>query len=148
MEHNKPHAHRLRKGRHSQPGQVYMITVVTAGRQRFFDDFSAARVLIGVLKKENDLRRASTLAYVLMPDHLHWLMQLMSDVPLSHTVRAVKSLTTLQLGHPMWQRGYHDHAVRNDEDLKAMARYIIANPVRAGLVSSVADYPHWDAMWL
>jgi REP element-mobilizing transposase RayT len=121
MEHNKPHAHRLRMGRHSQPGQVYMITVVTAGRQRFFDDFSAARVLIGHLKK-NHLRRASTLAYVLMPDHLHWLMQLMSDAPLSQTVRAVKSLTTLQLEHPMWQRGYHDHAVRNDDDLKAMAR--------------------------
>ncbi len=148
MNQQMPHSHRLRLGRHSQAGQVYMVTVVTIGRRPWFEDFWAARVLVGHLKKEHALHRASTLAYVLMPDHLHWLMQLGEDVPLSQTVRSVKSLTTHRLGHPVWQRGYHDHAVRSDEDLQAMARYIVANPVRAGLVSSVADYPHWDAMWL
>ncbi|MFV3290267.1 transposase, partial [Pseudomonas sp. NY11955] len=29
-----------------------------------------------------------------------------------------------------------------------VARYIVANPIRAGLVSRVGDYPHWDAVWL
>ena len=36
----------------------------------------------------------------------------------------------------------------SDEDLVAVARYIVANPVRAGLVKNVRDYPHWDAVWL
>ena len=148
MNDKMPHSHRLRMGRHSQAGQVYMITMVTIGRQPWFADFSAARVLIRHLKNENELQRASTLAYVVMPDHLHWLMQLGKEVPLAQSVRAVKSLTTHRLGHPVWQRGFYDHAVRSDEDLQARARYIIANPVRAGLVSSVADYPHWDAVWL
>jgi hypothetical protein len=38
--------------------------------------------------------------------------------------------------------------LRRDEDLRAVARYVILNPVRAGLVQRVGDYPHWDAVWL
>ncbi|MES9878966.1 MAG: transposase, partial [Candidatus Sedimenticola sp. 1PA] len=33
-------------------------------------------------------------------------------------------------------------------DIKELARYIVANPLRGGLVESIGDYPHWDAMWL
>ena len=46
------------------------------------------------------------------------------------------------------QRDFYDHAVRNDEALFEIARYIVANPLRAKLVDSVADYPHWYARWL
>jgi len=49
---------------------------------------------------------------------------------------------------PLWQHGFHDRALRQEEDLRAVARYAIANPVRAGLVKRVADYPLWDAVWL
>ena len=48
----------------------------------------------------------------------------------------------------LWQRGYHDRALRRDEDLKAAARYIVMNPLRAGLVKRPGDYPLWDAVWL
>ena len=48
----------------------------------------------------------------------------------------------------VWQKGFHDHAIRKDEDIKAVARYIIANPLRAGLVENIGDYPFWDAVWL
>jgi len=74
MDNIQPHSHRLRLGRFSQAGQVYMVTVFTLGRQPFFTDFAAARALVHTLKTESDLHRAHTLAYVVMPDHLHWLM--------------------------------------------------------------------------
>jgi REP element-mobilizing transposase RayT len=51
-------------------------------------------------------------------------------------------------GAPVWQRGFHDHALRGDEDVRAIARYIVANPLRAGLVRAIGDYPWWDAEWL
>ena len=35
-----------------------------------------------------------------------------------------------------------------DEDLAGVARYIVANPLRAKLVRALADYPFWDAVWL
>ena len=49
---------------------------------------------------------------------------------------------------PLWQRRFHDRAVRHDEDLTSLARYIVANPLRAGLVERISEYPHWDAVWL
>jgi len=48
----------------------------------------------------------------------------------------------------VWQRGFHDHAVRREENLRALARYIIANPLRAGLTRSPAEYSFWDCVWL
>jgi REP element-mobilizing transposase RayT len=83
-----------------------------------------------------------------MPDHLHWLMQLGEQVDLVRCVQGVKSMVSRQLGAPVWQAGFHDRAMRQEEDLQALARYIVANPLRAGLVTRVGDYPHWDAMWL
>ena len=49
---------------------------------------------------------------------------------------------------PIWQRAFFDHGLRDDEDTAKVARYIVANPLRAGLVTKLGDYPHWDAIWL
>jgi len=141
-------SHRLRIGRHSQANQVYLVTMVTIHRQPVFAEFQAARCLVRTLHEEQRLGRASTWAYVLMPDHLHWLMQLGDKVDLTRCVQSVKSMVTRQLGQPVWQAGFHDRAMRQEENLQALARYIVSNPVRAGLVKRVGDYPHWDAMWL
>ena len=35
-----------------------------------------------------------------------------------------------------------------DEDLKSIARYIVANPLRAELAQEIGEYPHWDSIWL
>jgi len=145
---DQPHSHSLRMGRHTQAGQIYLLTTVTAGRQPVFADFKAARVLIRCLQRSEQLKQADTLAFVVMPDHLHWLMQLGSGMALSTCIGSVKSISARQLGLPVWQKGFHDHAVRKEEDLPALARYVVANPVRAGLVKRVGQYPHWDAIWL
>jgi putative transposase len=142
------HGRNLRAGRVSIPNQVYAITTVTRRRSPFFSDLAAARKLVGVLQEQAELQRATTLAYVVMPDHLHWLMQLSPGHDLSAVVRAVKSVSSRRIGRAVWQRGFHDHALRDEDDVKDWARYIVANPVRAGLVKRVGDYPHWDAVWL
>jgi REP element-mobilizing transposase RayT len=144
----KAESNRLRTGRHSQADQVYLLTMFTHNRQAVFVEFQAARCLIRTLQAEERLSRASTWAYVLMPDHLHWLMQLGEEVDLARCVQGVKSLVSRQLGETVWQAGFHDRAMRKEEDLQGLARYIVANPLRAGLVKRVGDYPHWDAMWL
>ena len=43
---------------------------------------------------------------------------------------------------PLWQAGYYDRVLRGSDDVKAFVLYIMANPVRAGLVASPAEYPH------
>lgn len=67
----KPHAKNLRKGRYSQNHQIYLITTVTNQRQAFFTDLYTARAVINTLMEEQKTGNAETLAFVLMPDHLH-----------------------------------------------------------------------------
>jgi len=143
-----PHGKDLRKGRVSLPEQVYHVTAVTRGRDPVFSDLRAARLLVGVLREAQARGEATTLAFVIMPDHLHWLLQLEGRVSLSKLVGAVKAVTAHGLGGRIWQSGFHDHALRQEEDLVEAARYIVANPLRAGLVKRIGDYPHWDAVWL
>jgi REP element-mobilizing transposase RayT len=100
------------------------------------------------------VKQVKTLAFIVMPDHVHWLIQLTDDVALSRVLQTVKSTSARRLNRYLnrkgrvWQDGFHDHAIRKEEDIKKAARYIIANPVRAGLVASVRDYSHWDAIWV
>jgi len=62
---------------------------------------------------------------------------------------ASRRIRALGGGHAdfAWQPGFHDRAIRSDEDLQALARYVVANPLRAGLVTSIGRYSHWDAVW-
>ena len=152
MDTTKPHASSLRNGRVSETGRIYLITCVTHERGRFFSEWTCGRALVNVLMKES--HRAKTLAYVVMPDHLHWLMQLEQDTPLGDLMRSVKGVSSWQINRRLkrsgrlWQPGFHDHALRGEEDLIATARYVVANPLRAGLVQRIGDYPLWDAVWL
>lgn len=143
-----PHGKNLRNGRFSESGQVYVITTVTRERQPVCQDFLAARALIQVMMGHDLAGFAATLCFVVMPDHLHWMMQLGEGKHLGQVVQAMKSLTSRRIGTLVFQKGYYDHAVSREEDMKGMARYIVANPLRAGLVSNVYNYPHWDAIWL
>jgi putative transposase len=144
----QPASRRLRTGRTSIPGQVCLVTTVTRERKPVFEDLSAARRTIRCLIESAALGHATTLAFVLMPDHLHWLFQLGQPLSLSRVVQQMKSFSAHAAGAAQWQPGFHDHALRRDEDLAAAARYLIANPLRAGLVRHIGDYPHWDAVWL
>ena len=143
-----PRQRQLRKGRFSQPNQIYHVITNTKNRQPIFKNHVMARKLIQQLMLQQQLGNASTLAFMVMPDHLHWLLQVNSKQNLSAIVKSVKAKTAQSVGAPIWQAGYYDHAVRGDEDVQAIARYIVANPIRAGLVKRVGDYTYWDAVWL
>nr|WP_294977499.1 transposase [uncultured Pseudomonas sp.] len=144
------HGKNLRNGRHSIEGQRYLVTTVTYQREPVFTHWNASCPVAQTL---HQLAQANLLAWVLMPDHLHCLIQLEKD-SLSDFMQRLKSLTAISLNKALkrtgkvWQSGYHDHALRRNEDLKAAARYLIANPLRAGLVKSLCDYPFWSAVWL
>uniref|UniRef100_UPI000F06693B REP-associated tyrosine transposase n=1 Tax=Pseudomonas viridiflava TaxID=33069 RepID=UPI000F06693B len=94
-----------------------------------------------------------SLAWVVMPDHLHWLFELRTD-SIAGVMRRVKSKAAIAVNKTsgckgrLWQYGYHDKAIRKEQDLIHYARYIVANPMRAGLVGSVKDHPLWDATWI
>jgi len=137
----------LRKGRFSQSGMVYHITTVTKNRTPYFNVLAYGRKVVQQLMKLQQDGIAETLCYMVMPDHLHWLMVL-HDGSLSRLVQLLKGRSARAIGESLWQPNYYDHAIRQDEDLREIARYIIANPLRAGLVERINDYPLWDAVWM
>jgi REP element-mobilizing transposase RayT len=138
----------------SLAGHVYLVTTTTHQREPLFADFPTARLAIAALNHRETLAGAVLHAWVLMPDHLHLLLQLGDEDQLSALMNRVKSrvsrVVNRHLGRtaPVWQCGFHEHLLRTEEDLKGVARYIVLNPVRDGLVRRALDYPHWDAVWL
>ncbi len=149
------HAGDLRKGRWSGAHQAYLITTVTHRRERLFEEPVCARAVIHALRHATEQGFAHTHAFVVMPDHLHWLMSLGEEIGLSATVGRVKGTSARWInsalnrtGLAVWQPGFHDHALRTEEDVRGIARYVVANPLRAGLVAQVGDYSWWDAEWL
>ena len=172
MAHSKAHARNLRKGRHSQVGGYYFLTATVAGRRDIFSDSTRARMVLDAIRWLRLANRIVVDAAVVMPDHLHMAGHLGTGLrqdaaptsgsvggpsgpgsrqdaapTLASVMHTFKSYTANRLSRsgvlpPVWQAGYHDHALRDDEDYRVRVRYLLQNPVRAGLVPRAEDYPY------
>ncbi|UZE09472.1 MULTISPECIES: REP-associated tyrosine transposase [Pseudomonas] len=143
----------LRKARVSESGRIYLLTAVTEQRQPVFADWQSGRRLVDQLRLADQTSRVTSMAWVVMPDHLHWLVELhhgtLAELMCRIKSRSSRSINLVRGGQGrIWQPGYYDRALRRDEDIKDAARYIVLNPLRAGLVKRIGDYPLWDAIWL
>jgi REP element-mobilizing transposase RayT len=88
-------------------------------------------------------------AWVVMSNHVHVLLK--PHKPLREITRAIKSTSARQAnvilsstGKPFWQDESYDHWVRGEREFESIVRYIERNPVRAGLVQSVEEWP-WSS---
>ena len=150
-----PHyqGNKLRKGRFSETGRAYLVTAVTHERHTVFHDWRLARLLVAELRQASETGLVESLAWVIMTDHLHWLI-ILQDATLAAVIHRVKSRSAININKQIgtsgrfWQKGFHDRAVRRDEDIQVIARYIVANPLRAGITEDIGAYPLWDAAWL
>ncbi len=152
---DKPGNRALRRGRVSIAGHIYHVTSrATDDTQPFRNPgsaFEACRAIHRYFLSSD----AKCLAWVLMPDHAHWLIELGVTESLPDVVGTLKKAISTGVnrerqrgGESVWQRGFHDRALRRDEDLLVAARYVVANPLRAGIVQRLGDYPWWSAVWL
>ncbi|MCD6298736.1 MAG: transposase [Deltaproteobacteria bacterium] len=139
---------KLRTGRRSVPGQVYLLTSATFKRRPIFQNKEAAEIVLNSLFHIKDQGRILLEAAVVMPDHVHVVAGLVSET-LGEVMQGFKGFTAWSINRllnrkgPVWNSQYHDHAVRKDEVLLEVIRYCLNNPVRAGLVKDFHDYPHW-----
>ncbi|WP_095158405.1 transposase [Pseudomonas sp. Irchel 3E13] len=150
---DRPHNKRLRHGRFSEQGRLYLLTTTVADRVPIFREMCLARLVIVQFRQVQDEGLANSLAWVVMPDHIHWLIEL-RQTSLNTLMQRFKSRSARLVNAAggrqgrLWQPGFHDRALRREDDILEVARYIVANPLRAGLVQRLGDYPHWDAVWL
>jgi REP element-mobilizing transposase RayT len=144
----------LRRGRVTLHNGVYFVTAATYRRIALFRNCCAARTAARSFEDPQVLGDASMLAWVLMPDHAHWLIQLGATTPLGVCVGRIKSASSREINRAcrrrgcVWAPAFHDHALRAEEDVAVAARYLVANPLRAGLVDRIGDYPYWNAVWI
>ncbi len=142
----------LRRGRIPLPNHLYLLTFITDGRRPIFTDTACAMAAARAINDARLWPDARLLAWVLMPDHWHGLVQLGGTGGLAPLVQRLKANSARPLpagvARPVWGRGFHDHALRQEEDVRAVARYIVMNPVRAGIATSPRFYAYWNAVWL
>jgi putative transposase len=137
-----------------QQGHCFSVAIGTAHRIRHFKKPDTVRLCLDALSESAERYHASVFAYCFMPEHLHLLVAMAPGVDLVQFVRQFKQLSAYrfrrQSSHArLWQARFYDHALRSDENLSGVARYIWENPVRAGLAESAAEYPYsgclvWD----
>jgi putative transposase len=124
----------------------YLITAVTRNRSPAFGDSHFAREVASHIPPFFEARAFAVIAYCLMPDHVHLLLEgTADDADLREAVRVWKQVVGYawksRTNTYLWQVGFHDHVLRERDHTCAVVGYLLNNPVRAGLVEHAADYP-------
>ena len=144
----------LSKGRYSENDREYFITFVCKNRTNIFLDENLARFFCKTITTNEAQCDCIWLTWVLMPNHFHGLLRLGEKSSLSQTIKRLKGSTAriinieLNQSESIWQQGFFDRALRKCEDRKQIARYIIANPLRKGIVLNIGEYPYWNSVFL
>lgn len=132
------------------PGGTYFFTVNLADRSRrlLVDNVEALRQS---WREVEQAHAFSTLAAVVLPDHLHVVWTLPpGDADFSTRLRLLKSGFTRRLrasgliapNEKIWQNRFWEHAIRDDRDLENHINYVHFNPVKHGHVAEIPDWPY------
>ena len=124
----------------------YFLTFCTDQRHRAFE--SSERVDLArtqILRAAGD-EQIEVTAYCFMPDHLHMLVEGLEErADCRRFIKRAKQFSGFyskkQFGRTLWQRYGYERTLRDEDDTLGVARYIIENPLRAGLVEDVSKYP-------
>ncbi len=130
----------------SYDSPLYFVTICTLHRRKIVDlaaVHSAFRKY--ALRGETEFNVAVG-RYIIMPDHLHFFVRGGADFILAQWANGLKRAMSVALGatskQPLWQPGFFDHLLRNDESYGQKWNYVRENPVRAGFITSAEDWPY------
>jgi putative transposase len=126
--------------------QRYSVTMCTVFRTPIFDNLAFGKDAVAQILQAAHEWQFDLIAYCLMPDHVHLLAAAQSErCDLTRFVKHAKQGTGFNCrqstGQSLWQPGYHDRILRDDEATLTVAKYILENPVRAGLATALGEWP-------
>jgi putative transposase len=126
--------------------QRYFVTTCTAFRRPLLRDDETVRQILRQIEALARQMEFAVVAYCFMPDHLHLLIIANSEASdLQRFVKQLKQMTGYsyrqQHRKSLWQPGFHERILRNDEATLDVARYVLENPVRAKLAKELGDWP-------
>ncbi len=140
-------------------GSLYFFTLVTQDRREIFRHEMARRLLREAMESTRAERLWTTVAIVLLPDHLHLIWRMSGDdLDYSTRIGAIKKRFTrayLAAGgsegsvsdggrkhrrRGVWQQRFWEHTNRDARDFHLHVDYIHTNPVKHGLVNYPRDW--------
>ncbi len=131
-------------------GQIFHVFNRANDRMRLFHDASDYDQFIELMRRAKERYPVRIYAFCVMPNHFHAVVEPRAEGALSGfmrwwmTTHACRyQLRSPSVGH-LWQGRYKGLAVRRDEHLLAVMRYVLQNPVRAGLTQFVERW-RWSS---
>jgi REP element-mobilizing transposase RayT len=143
-------SHRLQKTVYQ--GEISVsFTLCIKDRFPLFNNASIVNIFENFLRSEVERFFCVIPVYCFMPDHQHLIISgINSGSNMLNVIKSYKQKTGYWLSQNQinadWQKGFFDHIIRKDEGLINVARYILNNPVRNGLVENWQDYPYQGAI--
>ena len=124
----------------------YFLTFCARDRLPVFRDPEVVEQTLAQFRRTSTLEQFAILAYCLMPDHAHLLAEGLSiESDLRRFAKMAKQrsggLYARTHDRKLWQAGYYERVLREEDDVRALARYIVDNPIRGRLAEAPADYP-------
>ena len=125
----------------------YSLTFCTDQRRPTFTERRAVDLVLSQIVRASTECAFDVPAYCFMPDHTHLLVHGQSESSdCKRFIVLAKQYSgyyySKEFGRKLWQRYGFERTLRKDEATLAAARYIVDNPIRAKLVTSVKDYPY------
>jgi REP-associated tyrosine transposase len=125
---------------------LYFITICTIHRQKIGDLCAAHRAFECYVRRARDEFGVAVGRYVMMTDHVHFFVRGNDEFDLAQWVNGLKRAISVSVGatkkRPLWQPGFFDHVLRNDESYSQKWEYVRENPVRGRLVPRAEDWPY------
>ena len=134
--------------RYHEPNTPYFITTVTDKRKKVFTDKLACELLINVLTYNKFYCDYSVYGFVIMPDHLHLILQPHGTMEISQIIKKNKANFTRYYNKmnnskgTIWQPGFYDRGLKGMKSVKETLEYIHNNPLRKSLVDDIREYEY------
>ena len=132
--------------RYHQSEDTCFVTTVTKGRKNILVE--NVSLLMGAIRRQEESLGFGVVAYVILPDHSHILIE-GNGVDLTTIMRRIKlsfsklyrNKYSLKRGH-IWQHRFWDHIIRNQDDMNSHIDYIHYNPVKHRYVTRPFDWKY------
>ncbi len=130
------------------PSRIFFATTKTSMGMRLLQSERNAGLLIDVLRSLVAEHCFKLLDFVIMPDHVHLLIEVGGDMTVEKAMQLIKGRFSHRLSHEfdykgeVWQRGFAEEQVFGKESDEKHRDYIAMNPVKAGLVQTPEQYPY------
>jgi putative transposase len=129
------------------PSRIFFATTKTSMGRRLLQSERNAALLIDVLRSLVSEQKFMLHDFVIMPDHVHLLIEVDGDMTIEKAMQLIKGRFSHRLSHEfgykgdVWQRGFTEVQVLNKQNFEAHRAYSAENPIKAGLVASTEEYP-------